>query len=691
MQAGTLGWLQLLPQLSSMPEILHLPNQDECHPLKALGQIEDAQYIHVAASEVPSPVQAPVSYVQGSDPSQLVYRLPRLPLTFTLQGSLLESADLRGYHICCNGGLDSPELDDALTRPPPTLPYGLQQALVLYPDSVQAPLLVLVPEGHVQADQSKGTVSIAPPEGVGAAVRHHVYSVHPRTGLLSGRTAAARLYLAALFAACSHAVPLPGIGRTGADMALELLRQSFVNRPLQAGEAAHLRSVHSFSEHAPALRLKCAQLAQDSSAVEFLFRASPESDARPLLPWPDGAEARYMAEVHRAPAPYTNARKLPTEHECRRICGLPSFARPGLPTARVPTADWELAHDGLQQRAVLALLHKAADVGRDIVQLQGAEQRALPFSTQALRESKLGCELVDDLVGGLSALADTPVVHVDSDAVHRVAEELQGLAAEAAELVQLMGDAILLAFDAAPSGDAEHVLGAMRSAGLLATPARADLLLVTIKDGHAQVRSMLQVAHTSERECLLSYACCCVAVKQVLALWCSDNSVLCPTQRYTILRCLQHALPIHHVYIHLPTYLAMQALGPHLSESSLEAVIDDAKWWQILCILDDKLQRCVRCLPGAHLGEADARIERGLTKLAEELGNDMAPMVDDMHPRWLVFQVCATALRGLRTGVNDILNACLGVTTKGCIAINCSYAHGRCVRDVPCAAPLHCA
>lgn len=83
----------------------------------------------------------------------------------------------------------------------------------------------------------------------------------------------------------------------------------------------------------------------------------------------------------------------------------------------------------------------------------------------------------------------------------------------------------------------------------------------------------------------------------------------------------------------------MQTLGPHLSETSVHAVTASARWWQIACILDDKLQRAVRCLPGAQVGSADARVERSTAKLADDLGNDFAALLGDMHPRWLVFQV----------------------------------------------------
>lgn len=500
-QAGVTGWLQLLPQLCSLPELLHMPASASCLALGALSQLEDRQYIHVAASEIPSANQAPCSHEAGRDPSQLEYHLTRLGLKFTQTGSRLESADFRGYHVTCTGetstgGVDQPQLSDVASRPPPALPPGLCQALVLYPDSAVAKLQVLLPVGELCREERSGAVTIHPARDFDAQVPYYVYAVHPRTGLLSGRTVAARLYLAALFVACSHTLPLPGTGHTGAALALELLRQSFVNRPLSGDEARHLRELYGFATHVPAVRLKSAQLAQDSAAVQFLFAPAPRGDGSaapseqpPPVVWPHGDEARYQHELHSAPAPYADARKVPTPHEASRIVGHPAFARQGLPAPPLAKAHWPLAGTDKHGRAVLALLGWAAALGQAIVQ-QGAAPRGLqrlPFDAGGARRSRIGSELVTDLEDSLGELAREPAVHIDEGAVHRIAPELRQLAAEASELVRTIGTETLTALDVAPAGNASHVLSSLRAAGLLATPTLADLLLATIRESHIEV------------------------------------------------------------------------------------------------------------------------------------------------------------------------------------------------------------
>ena len=62
--------------------------------------------------------------------------------------------------------------------------------------------------------------------------------------------------------------------------------------------------------------------------------------------------------------------------------------------------------------------------------------------------------------------------------------------------------------------------------------------------------------------------------------------------------------------------------------------------WMELCILEDKLQRCLLCLPGSYIGDSAARIGRSLQHLALELCNDAAAMAPVMRrqPKWLAFQ-----------------------------------------------------
>ena len=95
-------------------------------------------------------------------------------------------------------------------------------------------------------------------------------------------------------------------------MALELLRQSFVNRPLSEGEAANLAALATFAHHTPALRLLCAQFQQSCTELAFLWGQEPQSTQA----WPTLEEAMYMQELHRLPSCFSHARRCftPLEH-----------------------------------------------------------------------------------------------------------------------------------------------------------------------------------------------------------------------------------------------------------------------------------------------------------------------------------------------------------------------------------------
>jgi hypothetical protein len=86
--------------------------------------------------------------------------------------------------------------------------------------------------------------------------------------------------------------------------------------------------------------------------------------------------------------------------------------------------------------------------------------------------------------------------------------------------------------------------------------------------------------------------------------------------------------------------VAVQKLNPYLSSQAADSVASSAQDWQELCILDDKLKRCLLCLPGASIGETNSHIDRSPSRLAEDLRNDCAHLwYREEHPEWLAFQV----------------------------------------------------
>ncbi len=77
----------------------------------------------------------------------------------------------------------------------------------------------------------------------------HRYELHRRFGHLQAGSIPARLQLAALYAATSTLLPEPVSCQTGAQRAMQLLRQSWGDKPLTDTEKQQLRSVGMLGGH----------------------------------------------------------------------------------------------------------------------------------------------------------------------------------------------------------------------------------------------------------------------------------------------------------------------------------------------------------------------------------------------------------------------------------------------------------
>eukprot|EP00878_Enallax_costatus_P005957 GHUV01006249.1.p1 GENE.GHUV01006249.1~~GHUV01006249.1.p1 ORF type:complete len:2036 (+),score=737.34 GHUV01006249.1:1069-7176(+) len=324
-------WLSLLSnyahQLQTQPMVL----ADSSEHLRILGKFEDAAYIHVYASDkalsAPSAgsAEAQGAHVAARSVStnlvtvpELLFELPRFGLEFELRGGCLLSKAHSGYclskyqqlvgqvpprdsagPVCApagaemegNSGSTSSSGGSSISSAVHyTLP-GFRQYLVLEPvqeGSSDAPRpadgygskMVLVPAGQVVQTGSSssggipwaGTASVAAPKHASATLLVHKYAVHPRFGHLRASDVLPRLQLAALYAATSSLMPEPGSMMTGAQTAVQLIRQSWVNRPLSPEEVQHLETAAACAGHlAPALRLLVVELQGSASQLQHLY------------------------------------------------------------------------------------------------------------------------------------------------------------------------------------------------------------------------------------------------------------------------------------------------------------------------------------------------------------------------------------------------------------------------------------
>jgi hypothetical protein len=151
---------------------------------------------------------------------------------------------------------------------------GFEKYMVLQRDDGNTTYYkIVVPCGTVV--RNKGKVTISPEaeedaEEEAKKLRFHTYDVHTRLKSLEASCVEARLQLAALYAATSSLLPENGSQKTGAERAVELIRQSWVNRPLGKCESTHMHSIADFDQHAPSLSLLCAGIIHSSEELSFL-------------------------------------------------------------------------------------------------------------------------------------------------------------------------------------------------------------------------------------------------------------------------------------------------------------------------------------------------------------------------------------------------------------------------------------
>ncbi|KAG1672428.1 hypothetical protein FOA52_013214 [Chlamydomonas sp. UWO 241] len=157
-------------------------------------------------------------------------------------------------------------------------------------------VLVLVPRGLVVVG-SRRQVQVQIPATSGRACELHAYELHVRFGHLQASSTLARLQLAALYAATSSRVPEPLSMAMGAQIALQLLRMCWSNKPLSSEEEAQLRSVAQLGgHHCAALRAMVHELLLSASQLSFLHDPLAEDGPQQALCLDADAGVAYVQE-----------------------------------------------------------------------------------------------------------------------------------------------------------------------------------------------------------------------------------------------------------------------------------------------------------------------------------------------------------------------------------------------------------
>jgi hypothetical protein len=177
----------------------------------------------------------------GAPPPSLRYDNLEFQLTPGNTGEGLQSLLHLGYRLA-----DKQQLPGTL--------QGFCQYLILVATSTarstdQTPTRVLIPSGRILEDASSTSsvlcrVAVNPDPSL-SSIPISVFNVHPRLQSLQATSVADRLQLASLYAATGTLLPEGegGRGMTGHEVAVRLVRESWVNRPLTPQESKHLDEV----------------------------------------------------------------------------------------------------------------------------------------------------------------------------------------------------------------------------------------------------------------------------------------------------------------------------------------------------------------------------------------------------------------------------------------------------------------
>ena len=257
-----------------MPEFIELVKHESL-ALDVLSKFEKAEYI--LTYEFPSS-------------EKKCFHFPRFNLWFDCldDGSPgfeceLSSREYSGYCLrSCQ------QFDDTL--------LGFQRYLILY-HKEHGNEKVIVPHGKVAYVGEEGNVSVVTDEASNACLKVHTYDVHPRFRTLIATSIPARIHLADLYAACSTLLPEPRMKMCGSEVAMQLIRRSWTNQPLEQTDYQKLKQMCRHTNFTPGLDLLCYELASSSLQTSFLCDQKPQLD-EDVVAFPEAASVEYMQEKH---------------------------------------------------------------------------------------------------------------------------------------------------------------------------------------------------------------------------------------------------------------------------------------------------------------------------------------------------------------------------------------------------------
>eukprot|EP00892_Ulva_mutabilis_P000030 jgi/Ulvmu1/10027/UM059_0076.1 len=477
------SWSSVMGDSESLDTLWRLP---KCAPTAMLSRFEAADFIHVMTQANDPGASKQVPQHRAARPQAIIlFNLPRYRLTFELRpgDKKLWCANYSGYHL--------PMEEDAAC-PLPDLPLArINVFLLLQPSQPTTPAKILLPDGTLERTQHAALCSVLTSRQADVnTLSHHAFSFNKRTLSFDTAVVHSRLFLSAIYAATHCDVPIPQLGMTGGEHALQLLRQSWVNRPLSQPEEAALKALGGFSGHTPPLRLLWQALREASGSFAFLHMQPPQ-DSTPDGELQRGASDMY-AQAARAtsPFPFVHARQQLTGDEERMIFNrLRSCMRNG--SMRVAqSAQWrDVEKACLNLDSELAHVIQSGELFKELPRMlktcgspsMKPAATDVQISTAHLTRDAFGKEVADDLEESMRVFQEcVPDLHVEQHILVHLEQELQALKERVSGAERQLATALLRAVEYAPTDEHGSTVEAFRAAGLMPRPAQADLLRITV-------------------------------------------------------------------------------------------------------------------------------------------------------------------------------------------------------------------
>ena len=220
--------------------------------LKVLKKFESASYIHCYLAEN----------------GMIRYHYPRFNLEFYSEPSndkQLHSRDYSGYQLeICQ------QLEDTL--------LGFERYLIIkHNKRGSEDIKIIIPIGQVSVDESG--VKIRTEESPKSVLKVYTYDVHPRFKTLIATSIPARIHLADLYAACSTLLPEPRMKMCGSEVAMQLIRRSWTNQPLEQTDYQKLKQMCLHTNFTHGLELLCHEVACSSLQIDFIHTSFHEANS----------------------------------------------------------------------------------------------------------------------------------------------------------------------------------------------------------------------------------------------------------------------------------------------------------------------------------------------------------------------------------------------------------------------------